>query len=168
MELTWILKTLLEQSTIIYSGVIITDADLSLMNAIGVVFPKPTTSFDLAHSKQYQSPPPQRFFFNRGRGGNPLDISCIFKMWSLSVLDIKHQDQFEEAWIDMKRHVTRVCHEYIEHSWFIPYKDKFCAAWLVEVQHFGQIFSSKVQSEHAAFKKTLGASKMFFSPFILA
>ena len=79
VDLTWILKTLLEQSTIIYSGVIITDADLSLMNAIGVVFPKPTTSFDLAHSKQYQSPPPKRFPFNRDRRGHPMDVSCVFK-----------------------------------------------------------------------------------------
>ena len=40
MELTWILKTLLEQSILINPGVIITDADLALMKAIGAVFPQ--------------------------------------------------------------------------------------------------------------------------------
>ena len=62
----------------------------------------------------------------------------------------------------MKRHILRVCHEYIEQSWFLPYKDKFCAAWLVGVEHFGQISSSKVYSAHAAFKKTLETSQMVF------
>ena len=54
-------------------------------------------------------------------------------MWPRLVLDIKHQDQFEEAWINMKRHIPKVCHQYIEQSWFIPYTDKFCAAWMVGV-----------------------------------
>ena len=45
---------------------------------------------------------------------------------------------------------------------FVPYKDKFCAAWLVGVEHFGQISSSKVYSAHAAFKKTLETSQMVF------
>ena len=68
----------------------------------------------------------------------------------------------------MKRHIPRVCHEYIEQRWGIPYKDKFRTAWLVRVEHFGQISSSKVECAHAAFKKTLGNSQMGFSPFILA
>ena len=38
MYLTWILKTLLEQSIIVNPAVIITDADLALMNAIGAGF----------------------------------------------------------------------------------------------------------------------------------
>ena len=52
-------------------------------------------------------------------------LLCFFKMWSRLVLDKKHQDQFKKAWRDIRGHIPRVCHEYIEQSWFISYKISF-------------------------------------------
>ena len=63
----------------------------------------------------------------------------------------------------MRGHIPRECHEYIEQIWLIPYKDKFCAAWLVGVEHFGQIFSFKLKSAHAAFRNfTNGFFSVYF------
>ena len=54
-------------------------------------------------------------------------------------MNVTHQDQFDIAWQDMRGHIPRVCHDYIEQSSFIPYIDKFSAAWMGGVEHFRQI-----------------------------
>ena len=68
----------------------------------------------------------------------------FLKVWLRLGLDIKHQDQYDEAWRDMSGHIPRVCFEYIKQSWFVPYNERFCAARLVRVDDFGHISSSKV------------------------
>ena len=78
-------------------------------------------------------------------------------------IEIQDQGLFKDTWDDMKVHIPRVCVECIENSWFIPYKAKLCATWLVDMkQFFGQISSSKVESTHAGFKRTLGTSQLIF------
>ena len=62
MNSTYILKTLLEQYIIISPGVIITDADLALMNVIGAVFPKPTTGFVFGTFKAISNPATKEIF----------------------------------------------------------------------------------------------------------
>ena len=62
MDLTWLLNALLEQIITINPGVAITDADLSLIHAIGAVSPKPTTNCVLGIFKAISRPTTNEIF----------------------------------------------------------------------------------------------------------
>ena len=80
VDLTWILKTILEQSIIINPGVIITDADLTLINAIDAVFPQAHHQLCFWHIRSNIKASHQRNFPSiEVEGGHPLDVFCVFK-----------------------------------------------------------------------------------------
>ncbi|GAB2303703.1 hypothetical protein Dimus_038799 [Dionaea muscipula] len=134
-------------------GVIVTDRDLVLMNAVQEVFPDSSHLLcrrhiakdaekklvDLTKSKEY---------------------SKVFGHRWKKVVDSLTDDQFqtnlaqlEHTWKNLSALLT-----YLRMTWLEPHKERFVVAWTKYVLHFGAQTTNRVESAHSQLNRWLGTS----------
>ncbi|XP_074293185.1 protein FAR-RED IMPAIRED RESPONSE 1-like [Silene latifolia] len=135
-----------------HPSVIVTDRQLALIDAIGVVFPRTTHLLCVWHIQKNVVANLKGYFKDEE------DWDVFISMWN-AIIYAETEEAFEESWLflqllyrEKKEAIT-----YIEKTW-IPEKKKFVSAWTENHMHFGNRASSRVEGAHAKLKKYLQVS----------
>ncbi|GAU25032.1 hypothetical protein TSUD_155060 [Trifolium subterraneum] len=146
----WALQMLKELITCGAVGVIVTDRDLALMNAVQIVFPDAVNLLCLFHvcknvrakCKLTVSPKKKR--------------QMVMEAWEGVVYcsdEVEYRQQLEVF--------KKVCndfsnfHDYVHEQWLIPHKERFVEAWTNKVMHLGNTTTNRAESAHWSLKRIL-------------
>ncbi|KAL5127470.1 Protein FAR1-RELATED SEQUENCE 5 [Glycine soja] len=117
-----------------FPGVIVTDRDQTLMNAVKDVFPEYTNLLCSFH-------------INKNVKAKCKSLIAQNNAW----------DYFDECLKKFKM----VCApwpmfvDYVKETWIIPHKEKFVSAWTNKVMHLGNTTTNRVESAHSSLKRLL-------------
>ncbi|XP_057445785.1 uncharacterized protein LOC130737925 [Lotus japonicus] len=134
-------------------GVIVTDKELALMNAVSQTFPTSCNLLCLFHIKKAVEAKCKLWVAK----DDFKDI--VMEQWT-DLVNAETEQQYEKEW----RNMCAMCKDhpkftkYISETW-LTHKEKFVKAWTNNVMHFGNTTSNRAESAHAAFKKMLRNSK---------
>ncbi|KAH1197677.1 Protein FAR1-RELATED SEQUENCE 5 [Glycine max] len=131
-------------------GVIVTDRDLALMNAVKTVFPECTNLLCTFHINKNVKGKCKSLIDQRNAW------EYVMNAWG-TLVDCPSEQQFDEY---LKR-FEMVCSpwsmfvDYVKDTWIIPHKEKFVTAWTNKVMHLGNTTTNRVESAHWALKRVL-------------
>lgn len=147
---TWALKKLKEQITCGDVGVILTDRDLALMNAVELVFPDAVNLLCLFHvCKNVKAKCNLTVFPKEKR-------KMVMEAWKsvvYSSIESEYQQKlevFKESCIECINF-----HDYVHEQWLIPHKERFVKAWTNKVMHLGNTTTNRAESAHWSLKRIL-------------
>ncbi|XP_058216724.1 PKS-NRPS hybrid synthetase cheA-like [Rhododendron vialii] len=154
---TWVLeklKGMMDPNAL--PSVIVTDRELTLMNAIAHVFPQATNLLCRWHTGKNVLAKCRKMFDDKMWE----EFICS---WGLVVLS-SSVAQYEERLCVLKRNFEMVpaALEYVEKNWLVPYKERFVGAWTNKVMHFGNLTSNRAESSHSKLKNHLENSQCNF------
>ncbi|XP_027913070.1 PKS-NRPS hybrid synthetase CHGG_01239-like isoform X1 [Vigna unguiculata] len=134
--------------------VIVTNRDISLMNAVQVVFPSSSNLLC-------------RFHINNNVKTKCLSIvhpkekqDLVMDAW-----DVVVNSSNESEYMQRLALFEKVCSafpnfgEYVKNMWLIPYKEKFVASWTNQVMHLGNTTTIRVEATNCKLKNLLQDSK---------
>lgn len=133
-------------------GVIVTDRELALMNAVRIVFPGAANLLCVWHIEKNISTNSKSHFETKE------DFDAFLSSWNVVMRSPSEHDfeknwrLFEEFYKEKGEIVT-----YIQQTW-LPYKKHFVYAWMERFPHFRHRASSRVEGAHAKIKKYLQVS----------
>ncbi|XP_012853296.1 PREDICTED: uncharacterized protein LOC105972862 [Erythranthe guttata] len=130
---------------------IVTDRELSLMKAIGDVYP---TSHHLLC----------RWHVNKNIYSTCKAMFSSEKLWNqfnrdwATLIEVESEEIFNRDWEKMQR--TFVDYPdaiaYLTKSWLDPYKERLVSAWTKKYQHFGTYTSNRAEGAHSRLKSDMG------------
>ncbi|KAL5154128.1 Protein FAR1-RELATED SEQUENCE 5 [Glycine soja] len=127
------------------SGVIVTDRDQALMNAVKDVFPECTNLLCIFH-------------LNKNVKAKCKSLTAQKNAWDYgSLTDCPSEQQFDEY---LKKFEVAcapwpIFVDYVKETWIIPHKEKKFSAWTNKVMHLGNTTTNKVESAHSSLKRLL-------------
>ncbi|KAL5127339.1 Protein FAR1-RELATED SEQUENCE 5 [Glycine soja] len=121
------------------SGVIVTDKDQTLMNAVKDVFPECTNLLC-------------NFHINKNVKVKHYVMDC----WGC-LTDCPLEQQFDECLkkFEMACAPWPMFVDYVKETWIIPHKEFFFFAWTNKVMHLGNTTTNKIESVHSSLKRLL-------------
>ncbi|XP_070667353.1 PKS-NRPS hybrid synthetase cheA-like [Malus domestica] len=155
---TWALtrlKTLMNDDCI--PGVIVTDRDLALMNAIRNVFP--STRHLLC-----------RWHINQAVATNCKKLFTLEEVWNMffndwqTLVSSSTEEEYLHNWHAFESKFSSF-HEgidYLKTTWLNEHKEKFVAAWTDTCMHFGTKTSNRAESAHSKLKRMISSSQLSF------
>lgn len=135
---TWALQMLREQITSGEVGVIVTDRDLALMNAVEHVFPRAANLLCLFHVSKNVKAKCKMTVFPKEKHEK------VMEAWNALV---RSSDEAEyEQRLAVFQSVSIDCsyfHTYVHETWLIPHKERFVEAWTNRVMHLGNTTTNR-------------------------
>ncbi|CAJ2678381.1 unnamed protein product [Trifolium pratense] len=131
-------------------GVIVTDRDLALMNAVQIVFPDAVNLLCLFHVCKNVKAKCKSIVTPKKKQ------QMVMEAWEGVVYcsdQAKYQQQLEVF--------KTVCndfadfHDYVHEQWLVPHKEKFVEAWTNKVMHLGNTTTNRAESAHWSLKRIL-------------
>lgn len=163
----WALSELLTKLGSEYSPrVIATDRELTLMNAVAVSFLHSKhllCSWYITKNvaaKQKTAFPKETLTDASGVVDVRLTWDQFSKRWTRLITDPITETEFNQQWQALAKVIPNEVSEYIENSWMIPWKDRFCVGLIGDVMYFRALTTSRVEGRHAALKKLLPNSNL--------
>ncbi|XP_058217748.1 PKS-NRPS hybrid synthetase cheA-like [Rhododendron vialii] len=155
---TWVLeklKSIMDPAAL--PGVIVTDRELALVNAITRVFPTASHLLCRWHIGQNVYAKCRKMFDET--------TWALFKHAWDSLVYSPTISLYEQTLCTMKREFVLYPDAllYVETNWLGPYRQKFVSAWTNNVMHFGNLTSNRVESEHAKLKSHVANCQANFS-----
>ncbi|KAL5187707.1 PKS-NRPS hybrid synthetase [Glycine soja] len=131
-------------------GVIVTDRDQALMNAVKDVFPQSTNLLCIFHINKNVKAKCKSLIAQK----NAWDY--VMDSWG-SLTDCPLEQQFDEY---LKKFEVAcapwpIFVDYVKETWIIPHKEKFVSAWTNKVMHLGNTTINRVESAHSSLKRLL-------------
>ncbi|KAH1250309.1 Protein FAR1-RELATED SEQUENCE 2 [Glycine max] len=131
-------------------GVIVTDKDQALMNAVKDVFPECTNLLCIFHINKNVKAKCKSLIAQKNAWDYVMDC------WG-SLTDCPSEQQFDEC---LKKFEVAcapwpIFVDYVKETWIIPHKEKFVFAWTNKVMHLGNTTTSRVESAHSSLKRLL-------------
>lgn len=118
--------------------VIVTDKDISLMNAVQSVFPSSTQLFCQSHITKNVKAKCKLLVHSKEKWDSVMDA------WD-SIMNSPNEDEYQKR----LRKLEDVCSDcpifsdYVKNTWLIPYKEKIVATWIDRVMHLGNARTSR-------------------------
>ncbi|KAH1190039.1 Protein FAR1-RELATED SEQUENCE 5 [Glycine max] len=131
-------------------GVIVTDRDQALMNAVKDVFPECTNLLCIFHINKNVKAKCKSLIAQKNAWDYVMDC------WG-SLTDCPSEQQFDEC---LKKFEVAcapwpIFVDYVKETWIIPHKEKFVSAWTNKVMHLGNTTTNRVESAHSSLKRLL-------------
>ncbi|KAL5137778.1 Protein FAR1-RELATED SEQUENCE 5 [Glycine soja] len=131
-------------------GVIVTDRDQALMNAVKDVFPECTNLLCIFHINKNVKAKCKSLIAQK----NAWDF--VMDYWG-SLTDCPLEQQFDEC---LKKFEIACAPwpmfvDYVKETWIIPHKEKFVSAWTNKVIYLGNTTTNRVESVHSSLKRLL-------------
>ncbi|KAH1256460.1 PKS-NRPS hybrid synthetase [Glycine max] len=131
-------------------GVIVTDRDQALMNAVKDVFPECTNLLCIFHINKNVKAKCKSLIAQKNAWDYVMDC------WG-SLTDCPSEQQFDEY---LKKFEVAcapwpIFVDYVKETWIIPHKEKIVFAWTNKVMHLGNTTTNKVESTHSSLKRLL-------------
>ncbi|KAH1194130.1 Protein FAR1-RELATED SEQUENCE 5 [Glycine max] len=131
-------------------GVIVTDRDQTLINAVKDVFPECTNLLCNFHINKNVKAKCKSLIVQKNAWDYVMDC------WG-SLTDCPSEQQFDEC---LKKFEIACAPwpmfvDYVKETWIIPHKEKFVSAWTNKVMHLGNTTTNKVESAHSSLKRLL-------------
>ncbi|KAH1265373.1 PKS-NRPS hybrid synthetase [Glycine max] len=131
-------------------GVIVTDRDQTLMNAVKDVFPECTNLLCIFHINKNVKAKCKSLIAQKNAWDYVMDC------WG-SLTDCPSEQQFDEC---LKKFEVAcapwpIFVDYVKETWIIPHKEKFVSAWTNKVMHLGNKTTNRVESAHSSLKRLL-------------
>ncbi|XP_052172209.1 protein FAR1-RELATED SEQUENCE 5-like [Diospyros lotus] len=146
------LKNVMGSNT--FPGVIVTDRELALMNAIHKVFLSTTTLLCRWHISKNVLAKCKKIF-DRNETWEKFMLQ-----WNLLVFastEIEYQSLLCDLMVEY--HAYEEALDYVRKIWLNDYKEKFIATWTNKVLYFGNVTTNRAESAHAKLKRYLGSSQ---------
>ncbi|KAL5123971.1 Protein FAR1-RELATED SEQUENCE 5 [Glycine soja] len=131
-------------------GVIVTDRDQTLMNAVKDVFPECTNLLCSFHIKNNVKAKCKSLIAQKDAWDYVMDCwGCL--------TDCPSEQQFDECLKKFEMACTPwpMFVDYVKETWIIPHKEKFVSAWTNKVMHLGNTTTNRVESAHSSLKRLL-------------
>ncbi|KAH1248988.1 Protein FAR1-RELATED SEQUENCE 6 [Glycine max] len=130
-------------------GVIVTDRNLALMNAVKTVFPECTNLLCNFHINKNIKAKCKSLI------GSKHAWEYVMDAWG-SLVDCPSEQQFDECLkkFEMACSPWPMFVDYVNETWIIPHKKKFVTAWTNKVMHLGNT-TNRFESAHWALKRML-------------
>ncbi|KAL5141614.1 Protein FAR-RED ELONGATED HYPOCOTYL 3 [Glycine soja] len=130
--------------------VIVTDRDLTLMNAVKTVFPESTNLLCRFHIDKNVKAKYKSLIGEK----NAWDY--VMDNWG-TLVDCPFEHQFYESLQKFQVACSPwpMFTDYVNDTWIIPHKEKFIIAWTNKVMHLGNTTTNRVESAHWALKRVL-------------
>ncbi|XP_052209388.1 PKS-NRPS hybrid synthetase cheA-like [Diospyros lotus] len=140
-----------------FPGVVVTNRELGLMNAIHKVFPITTILLCRCHISKNVLANCKKLF-DRKEMWEKFMLS-----WNLIVF-ASTENEYERRIHDLivEYYAYKDVLDYVRNTWLNDYKEKFVATWTNKIMHFGNVTTNRVESAHAKLKKHLGLSQCDF------
>ena len=122
-------------------GVIVTDRDLALMNAVKTVFPECTNLLCRFHiDKNVKAK-------CKSQIGQKNAWEYVMDAWE-SLVDCPSEHQFDDFLkkFEISRSPWPMFVDYVNETWIIPHKEKFVIAWTNKVMHLGNITTNNYEN----------------------
>ncbi|KAL5159564.1 PKS-NRPS hybrid synthetase [Glycine soja] len=121
-------------------GVIVTDRDLALMNAVKTVFLKATNLLCLFHIDKNVKIKCKTLV---GKKKNTWD--CVMETWA-SLVDCPSEQEFNECLkkFEIACSPWPMFVDYVNQTWLIPHKERFVKAWTNKAMHLGNTIINSV------------------------
>ncbi|XP_006586499.1 uncharacterized protein [Glycine max] len=134
-------------------GVIVTDRDFSLMNAVKTVFPDAMNLLCRFHIEKNVKVKCKTLVAQK----NAWDY--VMEAWG-SLVNCPCESSFDEyvKKIEMDCSSWPIFVDYVCQTWVIPHKEKFVKAWTNKVMHLGNTTTKRVESAHWPLKRLLQKS----------
>lgn len=139
-------------------GVIVTDRELALMNALETTFPDSANLLCLWHISKNILKNCKSQFSKETENENNDEWQLFLEKWNDIVQSVT-ENEFNEKWqtfystyANKSRIIT-----YFENTW-MPWKEKFVKAWTNEFLHLGTTVTSRVEGAHSTLKANLQVS----------
>ncbi|KAL5141510.1 Protein FAR1-RELATED SEQUENCE 5 [Glycine soja] len=131
-------------------GVIVTDRDQALMNAVKDVFPECTNLLCIFHINKNVKAKCKSLIAQKNAWDYVMDC------WG-SLTDCPSEQQFDECLKKFKVACAPwpIFVDYVKETWIIPHKEKFVSAWTNKVMHLGNTTTNRVESAHSSLKTLL-------------
>ncbi|KAL5141576.1 Protein FAR1-RELATED SEQUENCE 5 [Glycine soja] len=131
-------------------GVIVTDKDLSLMNAVKTVFPDAMNLLCRFHIDKNVKAKCKILVSQK----NAWDY--VMEAWG-SLVDCPNESSFDEYLknFEMDFSLWPMFVDYVCQTWVIPHKERFVKAWTKKVMHLGNTTTNMVESAHWLLKRLL-------------
>ncbi|KAL5153782.1 Protein FAR1-RELATED SEQUENCE 2 [Glycine soja] len=131
-------------------GVIVTDRDQTLMNAVKDVFPECTNLLCIFHINKNVKAKCKSLIAQKNAWDYVMDC------WG-SLTDCPSEQQFDECLkkFEVACALWPIFDDYVKETWIIPHKEKFVSAWTNKVMHLGNTTTSRVESAHSSLKRLL-------------
>ncbi|KAL5166848.1 Protein FAR1-RELATED SEQUENCE 5 [Glycine soja] len=131
-------------------GVIVTDRDQALMNAVKDIFPECTNLLCIFHINKNVKAKCKSLIAQKNAWDYVMDC------WG-SLTDCPSEQQFDEC---LKKFEVAcapwpIFVDYVKETWIIPHKEKFVSAWTNKVMHLGNTTTNRVESAHSSLKRLL-------------
>ncbi|KAL5133189.1 putative protein FAR1-RELATED SEQUENCE 10 [Glycine soja] len=128
-------------------GVIVTDRDQALMNAVKDVFPECTNLLCIFHINKNVKAKCKSLIAQKNAWDYVMDC------WG-SLTDCPSEQQFDEC---LKKFEVAcapwpIFVDYVKETWIIPHKENFFSAWTNKVMHLGNTTTNRVESAHSSLK----------------
>ncbi len=127
-----------EQITSGEVGVIVTDRDLALMNAVRLVFPRAVNLLCLFHVSKNVNGKCKTTVFPKEKQEK------VMEAWNALV---RSSDEAEyEQRLGVFQSISMDCsyfHTYVHETWLIPHKERFVEAWTNRVMHLGNTTTNR-------------------------
>ncbi|RZB74634.1 putative protein FAR1-RELATED SEQUENCE 10, partial [Glycine soja] len=130
--------------------VIVTDRDLTLMNAVKTVFPESTNLLCRFHIDKNVKAKCKSLIGEK----NAWDY--VMDNWG-TLVDCPSEYEFHESYQKFQVACSPwpMFIDYVNDTWIIPHKEKFITAWTNKVMHLGNTTTNRVESAHWALKRVL-------------
>ncbi|KAH1213377.1 Protein FAR1-RELATED SEQUENCE 6 [Glycine max] len=130
--------------------VIVTDRDLTLMNAVKTVFPESTNLLCRFHIDKNVKAKCKSLIGEK----NVWDY--VMDNWG-TLVDCPSEHEFHESHEKFQVACSPwpMFIDYVNDTWIIPHKEKFITAWTNKVMHLGNTTTNRVESAHWALKRVL-------------
>jgi hypothetical protein len=150
-------------------GVIVTDRDLALMNALAAVLLKSKHMLCKWHIRKNVKVKCLPFFRNlpTTAAGTADDLWQQFLSdWNAvvgSVTTAEYSRQINA--LKTCHHLRHFALRYIETVWLRDYRERFVYAWTYQHLHFNTVVTSRVESGHSLLKRYIGVGVLYLAVF---
>ena len=136
-----VLRSFLRRDALL--GVIVTNRDLTLMNAVKTVFLECTNLLCRFHIDKNVKAKCKSLIGQK----NPWDY--VMDAWG-SLVDFPSEHQFDDCLkkCEVPCSSWPMFVDYVKQTWIIPHKEKFVKAWTNKVMHLGNITTNRYENFH--------------------
>lgn len=146
-------------------NVIVTDREPALINAIKIVYPRATHVLCSWHIEKNILSSCKKYFPTKFQVGESAFAYLVtwddfLVSWSRLISEIFDVEEFNSTWTAIKQQIPIPASEYIWFNWLLPWKERFCAPYLQNTMHFGNLTTSRAEGTHAALKSWMRNSNL--------
>lgn len=134
----WALNMLKEQMSGVEVGVIVTDAEKALMNAVREVFPKAINTLCTFHITKHVKARCKRFVFPKEKQ------ESVYKAWEEFMYC--HESSLYEERLNTFKKLASGCsmfYNYVQDTWLDPHKEKFVTVYTDRYMHLGETTTNR-------------------------